>query len=64
VNIYLPKNLLARADQAAAQLGMSRSSFFGLAISTIIGVKLGGGNLRATSALAILAGESLKRKGR
>jgi predicted RNase H-like HicB family nuclease len=64
VNIYLPKNLLARADQAAAQLGMSRSSFFGLAISTIIGVKLGGGNLRATSALAMLAGESLKRKGR
>lgn len=41
VNIYLPKNLLARADAAAAQLGVSRSSFFGLAISTIIGMSPG-----------------------
>jgi predicted RNase H-like HicB family nuclease len=38
VNIYLPKSLLARADAAAAQLGVSRSSFFGLAISSIIGM--------------------------
>lgn len=38
VNIYLPKGLLARADERAAELGMSRSSFFGFAISTLIGV--------------------------
>ena len=38
VNIYLPKGLLARADERATELGMSRSSFFGLAISTLIGV--------------------------
>ncbi|MBN9488538.1 MAG: type II toxin-antitoxin system HicB family antitoxin [Alphaproteobacteria bacterium] len=36
VNIYLPKSLLARVDQKAAQLGMSRSSFFGLAASTAL----------------------------
>ena len=33
VNIYLPRSLIARADRRAAELGMSRSSFFGLAIS-------------------------------
>jgi predicted RNase H-like HicB family nuclease len=33
VNIYLPRSLIARADRRAADLGMSRSSFFGLAIS-------------------------------
>jgi predicted RNase H-like HicB family nuclease len=38
VNVYLPKRLLARADQMAAELGMSRSSFFGLAISSIAGL--------------------------
>ncbi|HEY1838130.1 MAG TPA: type II toxin-antitoxin system HicB family antitoxin [Rhizomicrobium sp.] len=38
VNIYLPKGLLSRADERAAELGMSRSSFFGLAISTLIGL--------------------------
>jgi predicted RNase H-like HicB family nuclease len=37
VNIYLPKSLIARADKRAAELGMSRSSFFGFAISTLIG---------------------------
>jgi predicted RNase H-like HicB family nuclease len=37
VNIYLPKSLLTRADQAAAQLGMSRSSFFGFALSMVLG---------------------------
>jgi predicted RNase H-like HicB family nuclease len=36
VNIYLPKSLLARADSAATQLGMSRSSLFGLAVSMLI----------------------------
>ncbi len=38
VNIYLPKRLLERADQKAAELGMSRSSFFGLAISQMVGL--------------------------
>jgi len=33
VNVYLPKNLIGRADQRAAELGMSRSSFFGLALN-------------------------------
>ncbi len=37
VNIYLPKNLLARADKRAEELGMSRSSFFGLAVSSLLG---------------------------
>ena len=37
VNIYLPKNLITRADKRAEELGMSRSSFFGLAISSLMG---------------------------
>jgi predicted RNase H-like HicB family nuclease len=37
VNIYLPKSLITRADKRAAELGMSRSSFFGLAVSSTIG---------------------------
>jgi predicted RNase H-like HicB family nuclease len=37
VNIYLPKSLIVRADKRAAELGMSRSSFFGLAISGALG---------------------------
>lgn len=37
VNIYLPKSLIARADKRAAELGMSRSSFFGFAVSQMIG---------------------------
>jgi predicted RNase H-like HicB family nuclease len=41
VNVYLPKSLIARADKSAADLGMSRSSFFGFAISTMIGKSLG-----------------------
>jgi predicted RNase H-like HicB family nuclease len=38
VNVYLPKRLLVRADQMAAEMGMSRSSLFGLAISSIAGL--------------------------
>jgi predicted RNase H-like HicB family nuclease len=38
VNIYLSRSLLARADRRAAELGMSRSSFFGYAISTALSV--------------------------
>ena len=37
VNIYLPRNLITQADKRAEELGMSRSSFFGLAISSLIG---------------------------
>lgn len=37
VNIYLPKNLIAQADKKAEELGMSRSSFFGLAVTSLIG---------------------------
>lgn len=33
VNVYLPKSLIARIDRRAAELGMSRSSFFGFATS-------------------------------
>jgi predicted RNase H-like HicB family nuclease len=36
VNVYLPKSLIARVDRRAAELGMSRSSFFGLAISSAL----------------------------
>jgi predicted RNase H-like HicB family nuclease len=38
VNVYLPKSLIARADTRATELGMSRSSFFGLALTTTLGV--------------------------
>lgn len=43
VNIYLPKSLIARADKRAAELGMSRSSFFGFAVSQLIGWSSGRG---------------------
>jgi predicted RNase H-like HicB family nuclease len=36
VNVYLPKSLIARVDRRAAELGMSRSSFFGLAATTAL----------------------------
>ncbi len=36
VNIYLPKRLIERADARATALGMSRSSFFGLAVSQML----------------------------
>src|SRR6202163_3338299 len=36
VNVYLPKSLLAKVDKRAAELGMSRSSFFGLAATTAL----------------------------
>jgi predicted RNase H-like HicB family nuclease len=37
VNIYLPKSLLERIDRRAAELGMSRSSFFGFAANWALG---------------------------
>jgi predicted RNase H-like HicB family nuclease len=42
VNIYLSRSLLARADRRAADLGMSRSSFFGYAVSTALSVPFPG----------------------
>lgn len=36
VNIYLPKSLIERVDRAAAERGMSRSSFYGLAVSGML----------------------------
>lgn len=36
VNVYLPKRLIGQVDRRAAELGMSRSSFFGLAATTAL----------------------------
>lgn len=47
VNIYLPRRLLARADARAAELGMSRSSFFGFALSVAFGLGTTGVELAA-----------------
>ncbi len=33
VNVYLPRSLIERIDRAAAERGMNRSSFFGMAAS-------------------------------
>ena len=33
VNVYLPKSLIGRVDKRAVELGMSRSSYFGLAVT-------------------------------
>ncbi|MEI9993310.1 MAG: type II toxin-antitoxin system HicB family antitoxin [Rhizomicrobium sp.] len=52
VNVYLPKRLIGRADARAAELGMSRSSFFGFALSVVLGAPLLPGMHRAGAALA------------
>jgi predicted RNase H-like HicB family nuclease len=44
VNVYLPKSLIARIDKRAAELGMSRSSLFGLAATRVL--ELGPGIVR------------------
>jgi predicted RNase H-like HicB family nuclease len=36
VNVYLPRSLISRVDRRAEELGMSRSSFFGLAATTAL----------------------------
>ena len=36
VNIYLPKRMIERVDREAAERGMSRSSFFGMAVSHVL----------------------------
>jgi predicted RNase H-like HicB family nuclease len=37
VNVYLPKSLIERVDERAAVMGMSRSSYFGWALSQTLG---------------------------
>jgi predicted RNase H-like HicB family nuclease len=37
VNVYLPKSLIARTDARAGEMGMSRSSFFGFALTMTLG---------------------------
>ena len=39
VNVYLPKSLIERVDAQAAVMGMSRSSYFGWALSHTLGAK-------------------------
>jgi predicted RNase H-like HicB family nuclease len=46
VNVYLPKSLIARVDRRAAELGMSRSSFFGLAVTNALSGILSPSNFR------------------
>jgi predicted RNase H-like HicB family nuclease len=41
VNIYLPKSLITQADRRATELGMSRSSYFGLAVKMALEAPLG-----------------------
>jgi predicted RNase H-like HicB family nuclease len=42
VNVYLPKSLIERVDRLAAELGMNRSSFFGMAASQMLTSHAGG----------------------
>ena len=39
VNVYLPKSLIERVDEKAAAMGMSRSSYFGWALSQTLGAR-------------------------
>src|SRR6185436_13812867 len=48
VNVYLPKSLIGRIDKRATELGMSRSSYFGLAAT----IALDQFPLRATASRA------------
>ena len=41
VNVYLPKSLIERIDRLAAELGMNRSSFFGMAASQALTLHVG-----------------------
>lgn len=66
VNIYLSKSLIARADRRAAELGMSRSSFFGYAVVSALGMLTAGfGHLAPNPARAVYTGvRSPKRAAR
>jgi predicted RNase H-like HicB family nuclease len=50
VNIYLPRSLIGRVDKRAAELGMSRSSFFGLAVTNALRWSEGPAGLRVSLA--------------
>jgi predicted RNase H-like HicB family nuclease len=50
VNVYLPRSLIARVDRRAAELGMSRSSFFGLAVTHALSWFPGSGSFRTVMA--------------
>jgi predicted RNase H-like HicB family nuclease len=66
VNVYLPRSLIARVDRMANELGMSRSSFFGLAVSRMLAVGSGFGPLPALSAYTSPAPRTkteLRRRG-
>lgn len=39
VNVYLPKSLIERVDERAAAMGMSRSSYFGWALTHTLGAR-------------------------
>ncbi len=39
INVYLPRSLIARVDRRAADFGMSRSSFFGWAVTTALSLR-------------------------
>jgi predicted RNase H-like HicB family nuclease len=52
VNVYLPKRLIGMADGRATELGMSRSSFFGFALSVVLGMPLAAGMHEAGTSLA------------
>jgi predicted RNase H-like HicB family nuclease len=52
VNVYLPKSLIERVDRRAAELGMSRSSFFGLATANALGGSLVHGGFRSAGLAA------------
>jgi predicted RNase H-like HicB family nuclease len=62
VNVYLPKSLIARADRRAEEMGMSRSSFFGFAITSALGWSVPGAfaQLRLPRAKAELKGRAQK----
>ena len=50
VNVYLPRSLIERIDRRATELGMTRSSFFGLAASNALRGSLLPGSFQASSA--------------
>jgi predicted RNase H-like HicB family nuclease len=64
VNVYLPKSLIARADKRAAELGMSRSSFFGYAISVALTMLASGAQLSLRTLKPTVLPAPRKPKGR
>ena len=48
VNVYLPRSLIERIDRRAAELGMTRSSFFGLAATNALRGPLLPGSFQAS----------------